>query len=313
MKIGVVGCGNVGSASAFSCVMSGVGNELVLVDHDHALAQAQAGDILHATPFAKGMPVYAGDYDALEGCGIVMITAGVNQKPGETRLDLLKRNTDIFAKIVPQILAAAPGSILLVATNPVDIMTHITANFAREAGHPDGKVIGSGTILDTARFRTLIAQHLGVSSHSVHAHVLGEHGDSEVLHWSGASVSNQTLDHFAQQLNKPVTPAVKAQIDDGVRRAAYHIIKGKGATWFGIGSGMARLARAVVSDENGVATCSTPLKQVEDITDVTLSLPHLINAQGVSQVIWPTLSAEEHTLLKRSATILKEALHSIGF
>ncbi len=313
MKIGVIGCGNVGSASAFSCVMSGVGNELVLVDKDHALARAQAGDILHATPFAKAMPVSAGDYDALDGCGIVMITAGANQKPGETRLDLLKRNADIFAGIVPRVLAAAPAAILLVASNPVDIMTHITAAFAREAGHPEGKVIGSGTILDTARFRTLIAQHLGVSSHSVHAHVLGEHGDSEVLHWSGASVSNQSLDHFAEQLNQPVTTEVKAQIDDGVRRAAYHIIQGKGATWFGIGSGMARLARAIISDENGVLTCCSPLKQVENIDDVTLSLPHLINAEGVSQVIWPTLNAEEHLLLKKSAGILKEALQSIGF
>jgi L-lactate dehydrogenase len=262
MKIGIVGCGHVGSASAFACVMRGVGNELVLVDNDPALAVAQAEDILHATPFAKPMAVSAGSFNALAGCGIVMITAGAAQKPGETRLDLLKRNTDIFASIIPEILTAAPGAILLVASNPVDIMTHITARFAAEQGLEPGRVIGSGTILDTARFRTLLAGHLGVSSHSVHAHVLGEHGDSEVLNWSGANVSNINLANFASQLNRPFTGQVKQQIDEGVRKAAYRIIKGKGATWFGIGAGMARIAKAIVSDENSVITCSVPLKEV---------------------------------------------------
>jgi L-lactate dehydrogenase len=313
MKIGIVGCGHVGSASAFACVMRGVGNELVLVDNDPALAVAQAEDILHATPFAKPMAVSAGSFNALAGCGIVMITAGAAQKPGETRLDLLKRNTDIFASIIPEILTAAPGAILLVASNPVDIMTHITARFAAEQGLEPGRVIGSGTILDTARFRTLLAGHLGVSSHSVHAHVLGEHGDSEVLNWSGANVSNINLANFASQLNRPFTGQVKQQIDEGVRKAAYRIIKGKGATWFGIGAGMARIAKAIVSDENSVITCSVPLKEVESVEDVTLSLPHIISSKGATKTIWPVLNEEESKSLQKSAEILKTALLSIGF
>jgi L-lactate dehydrogenase len=313
MKIGIVGCGNVGSASAFACVLRGVGNELVLVDNDHGLAIAQAEDILHATPFAKPMPVNAGSFESLENCGIVMITAGASQKPGETRLDLLKRNAEIFAVIIPKILLAAPEAILLVASNPVDIMTHITARFATEHGQAPGRVLGSGTILDTARFRTLLAGHLGVSSHSVHAHVLGEHGDSEVLNWSGANISNISLAKIAEQLNKPVTDEIKKAIDDGVRKAAYRIIQGKGATWFGIGAAMARIARAIVADEHSVMTCCAPLKEVAGISDVTLSLPHIVSAQGVEKTLNPILDEAEHQALHASADILKNALRSLGF
>lgn len=312
MKIGIVGCGNVGSASAYGCVLRGVGTELVLVDHDPMLAAAQADDILHATPFAKAMPVNAGSYDDLDGCGIVMITAGAHQKPGETRLDLLKRNADIFSVMIPQILRSAPEAILLVATNPVDIMTHMTSKFATAHGHAPGRVIGSGTILDTARFRTLVAQHFGVSSHSVHAHVLGEHGDSEVLHWSGANISNVRLDDFAKQIGFCLSDRAINQIDEAVRRAAYRIIQGKGATWYGIGAAMARIAQAIVEDEHCVLTCSVPLEEVAGISGVTLSLPHIITAKGIKQTIWPVLSNEEKQSLHKSAGILKAALDSVS-
>ncbi len=313
MKIGVVGCGNVGSASAYACVLRGVGTDLVLVDHHFPLALAQAEDIAHATPFAKAMPVSAGAYDDLGNAGIVMIAAGVNQKPGETRLDLLKRNADIFADIIPRILRAAPDSILLVATNPVDIMTHIAARFAAEAGHPAGRVIGSGTILDTARFRTLLADHLGISSHSVHAHVVGEHGDSEVLHWSGANISNVGLSAFSDQVGASVTAEAKKAIDHAVRHAAYNIIQGKGATWYGIGAGMARLARAISENEHSVLTCCAPLERVEDIHDVTLSLPSVISACGLEKTIWPALDEGERVELRKSAEILRNALDMTGF
>jgi L-lactate dehydrogenase len=293
--------------------MKGVGTELILVDKDPALAAAQAGDILHATPFAKSMPVKSGSFESLKGCGIVMICAGASQKPGENRLDLLKRNADIFSELIPKILHAAPDAILLVASNPVDIMTHMASHFALQAGQAPGRVIGSGTILDTARFRTLLAQHLGVSSHSVHAHVLGEHGDSEVLHWSGANVSNLPLTTFAEQIQKPVTQEVIDQIDDGVRRAAYHIIAGKGATWYGIGGAMARIAKAIESDEHSIITCCSPLEQVQSIKNVTLSVPRIISAEGVGKIIWPVLIENEQKLLDKSAGILKQALDSIGF
>jgi L-lactate dehydrogenase len=311
MKIGVVGCGQVGSASAYACVMSGVGTELVLVDRNRDLAQAQAEDILHATPFSSSISVTSGDYSDLAGAGIVMIAAGVGQRPGETRLDLLKRNADLFADMIPTILKAAPGAILLIATNPVDILTHMVADIAVKVGHDRSRVIGSGTILDTARFRALLAQHLGVSSHSVHGYVLGEHGDSEVLHWSGVSVGNMGLRDFAAQRSTPVTQYVEEDIDDKVRRAAYRIIQGKGATWYGIGAGMARIARAIIGNEHAILTCCTPVEEVEGIKNVTISLPQIIARQGIEKTIYPQLNAEEAAALKRSASIIKDALNSL--
>lgn len=284
-----------------------------MVDHNEDLARAQAEDISHATPFAKAMSVTAGSYSILAGAGIVMISAGVNQKPGETRLDLLKRNADIFAEIIPKILDAAPDTILLIATNPVDIMAHIAARVAQEAGHPQGKVIGSGTILDTARFRVLLAQHLNVSSHSIQAHVLGEHGDSEVLNWSGASISNIGLDDFALQTGRRITKEDRARIDESVRNAGYRILEGKGATWYGVAAGMARIARAIIDDDRSVLTCCAPLSKVEGVEDVTLSLPHIISADGITNSLYPTLDDRERAALKNSAHILKSALNDIGF
>ena len=313
MKIGIVGCGQVGAASAYACVMRGVGTELLLCDRSAAFARAQAEDILHATPFAASMPVSAGDIAALHGAGIVMIAAGVPQKDAsESRLDLLKRNAELFEEIIPQILKAAPEAILLIASNPVDVMTHLAADIAyRQCGHPKSKVIGSGTILDTARFRALMATHLGVSSHSVHGYVLGEHGDSEVLHWSGTTVGNMPLGDFAAQVHAPVTAAVREEIDQGVRRAAYRIIQGKGATWFGIGAGMARLAQAMIEDQRAVVTCCTPTDDIEGISDVTLSLPRIVSADGITHTLYPVLSKDEQDSLRRSASLIKEAITAV--
>lgn len=312
MKIGVVGCGQVGSASAYACVLRGIGTELVLVDQNQKLATAQAEDILHATPFAKAMAVSAGDYESLHQAGIVMIAAGVSQKSGETRLDLMKRNAAILEEIIPKVQKAAPDAIFLIASNPVDIMTHIVATIAQKYGHPPSKVIGSGTILDTARFRTLLAQHLGVSSHSVHAHVLGEHGDSEVLNWSGANISNIPLTRFATQMGAEITTQVKTKIDDDVRKAAYKIIEGKGATWYGIGAGMARIAKAITEDEHAVLTCCAPIN-FDDVGDVTFSLPRIISAAGIVKEVYPVLDAGEKKSLTKSSEIIKSALSSIGY
>lgn len=311
MKIGIVGCGNVGSASAYACTMRGVGTSLTLVDHNHALAHAQAEDILHATPFAKSMPVAAGTFEDLNGAGIVMISAGVNQKPGETRLDLLKRNADIFAEIIPEVIKAAPDCIMLIASNPVDIMTDWSARIASLHGFPAQRVIGSGTILDTARFRTLIAKQAQVSSHSVHAHVIGEHGDSEVLHWSQAHIASNSLADFGQQTGHIFTSQIRVEIDESVRRAAYRIIQGKGATWYGIGAGMARIARAITENEKAILTCCTPTAEIAGIENVTLSLPRIIAAEGVIGSLMPSLTEEEHGLLNKSATILKEAISGL--
>src|SRR6476620_2374492 len=218
----------VGSASAYALVMSGVGREIVLVDLNRARAEAEANDIYHAVPFAHPLTVRAGEYSDLTGASVVVIAGGVAQKPGETRLQLLQRNAEVFRQIVPSVLRHAPGAVLLVVTNPVDIMTHLAADFAAEFGVPQTRVIGSGTTLDTARFRALLGRHFGVDSHHVHAYVIGEHGDSEVLAWSQATIAGLGLDQFVKACKKPLNDAERKQIDENVRRAAYQIIAGKG-------------------------------------------------------------------------------------
>ena len=309
MKIGIIGAGQVGAASAYACVLRGVGSAIHILDLNAGLASAQAEDILHSTPFASPIAVTGSDnYKDLNGAGIIMIAAGVAQKPGETRLDLLKRNADIFAKIIPRVLDEAPDALLLIASNPVDVMTHMVTRIAHNThGLSPQRIIGSGTILDTARFRALLGAHLGVSSHSVHGYVLGEHGDSEVLCWSGVRVGNMPLADCAAQLSAAITEDTRAQIDQAVRCAAARIIVGKGATWFGIGAGMAHMAQAIVKDEHTIITCSTLTPNVVGVKDVVLSLPRVVARAGIVKTLYPDLSADETAQLKYSATILKQA------
>jgi L-lactate dehydrogenase len=309
MKIGVVGTGMVGSTAAFAMVMRGVCSEIVLVDYDAKRAAAEAQDILHATPFAYPVRFTAGDYGALADARIVVLAAGVAQRPGETRLQLLGRNADVFREIIPRVLGSAPDAILLVATNPVDVMTRAAW---RISGLPPERVIGSGTILDTARFRALLGQHLAISPHSVHAYVLGEHGDSEVLCWSPATVGGLGLSVFARQAGRPLDRTAQERIDAAVRRAAYHIIEGKGATYFGIGAGLARIVHAIGDDENAILTVAAETADVEGVGGVTLSLPRVVGAGGIKATLWPELSDEEHAALRRSAEVLKEAADSLG-
>src|SRR5262245_15006031 len=242
MKVGIVGCGMVGSTSAYALVMSGVGRDIVLVDLNRSRAEAEANDLYHAVPFAHPLTVRAGDYSDLADARVVVIAGGVAQKAGETRLHLLQRNAEVFHQIVPSILRHTPDTVLLVVTNPVDIMTHLAADFAAaEFNVPHTRVIGSGTTLDTARFRALLGRHFDVDPHHVHAYVLGEHGDSEVLAWSQASIAGLSLAEFSKVHGKPLTGADREKIEENVRRAAYHIIAGKGATYYGIGSAVARI------------------------------------------------------------------------
>ena len=308
MKIAIIGAGFVGSTAAYAIVLRGVASEVVLVDRNAALAEAQAEDIIHATPFAHPITVRAGDYDAVTDAKIVVLSAGVGQRPGETRIQLLDRNALVFADIIPRVLAAAPNAILLIATNPVDVMTQVAL---RISGLPPGRVIGSGTILDTARFRSLLARHLGVSPTSVHAQVLGEHGDSEVLHWSGAQVGGLSVRSFAAQARTALTDSVHAEIDRAVRYAAYRIIEGKQATYYGIGAGIARIVRAIQSDDRSVQTVSCLTPEVAGITDVALSLPRIIGALGVAETLMPDLDTAEADALHNSAAILKSAADSV--
>ncbi|WP_404382010.1 L-lactate dehydrogenase [Caenispirillum salinarum] len=310
MKVGVVGCGMVGSAAAYALVMRGAASEVVLVDLDHRMAEAQAQDIRHATPFAYPVKVRAGGYDDLENAAVVILAAGANQKPGESRMELLGRNADVFAQIIPRVLGAAPGTILLVATNPVDVMTQVAT---RLSGLAPGRVIGSGTVLDTARFRGLLAWHLGLSSKSVHGYVLGEHGDSEVLCWSSAIAGSVRVEDLAEQMGRPLDEAARTHIDEQVRRAAYHIIEGKGATWYGIGGGLMRICQAIANDEHAVLTLSVVNDSIEGIPDVAASLPRIIGRGGILGTIMPDLSDAEHAALERSAQVLKQAAEEIGY
>ena len=280
MKIGIVGSGLVGATAAYAMVMRGVGRQIVLVDLDKKRAQAEADDIRHAVPFANPLEVFAGDYQDLKGCKVVIIAAGVSQKPGETRLQLLSRNARVFEDVVPKILQQAPEAILLNATNPVDIMTHMAAHFAAKSSVPSRKVIGSGTTLDTARFRTLLGKHLGVDSQHVHAYVVGEHGDSEVLTWSLVNIGGIPLRDFIRQEGIRLDEKIKNRMDEDVRKAAYHIIEGKGATYYGIGSALARIVSAILYDQRAILTVCSPLKSIVGIQNVTLSVPHLVGGQG---------------------------------
>jgi L-lactate dehydrogenase len=300
MKIGIVGCGFVGSAGAFAIALEGKANELILVDLNADLAAAHAEDILHATPFSGPIRVAAGDYDRLKNADMVVLACGVGQKPGETRLQLLERNVNVFKSVVPQVLEYAPQTILLIVSNPVDIMTQVVTKIS---GLAPQRVVGSGTILDTARFRTLLAEHLNIAPHSVHAYVLGEHGDSEVLAWSSGNVGGVPLAEFAAQIGRPITEEIKTQIDDGVRNAAYRIIEGKGATYYGIGGGIARIARAIGGDEGAVLT----LSNIDGYGGVSLSLPRVLSAKGIETTIRPILSEYEADALQRSAEVLKAA------
>jgi L-lactate dehydrogenase len=311
MKIGIVGSGLVGATAAYALVMRGVGREVVLVDLNKERAQAEADDIFHAVPFAHPLQVRAGDYADLAGSRVVVIAAGVNQRPGESRLELLGRNARIFHSVVPEILRYAPEAILIVATNPVDIMTHLTARFASEQGVPSTRIIGTGTTLDTARFRALLGRQLGVDSQHVHAWVLGEHGDSEVLTWSLVAVSGIPLPEYCQLRGLAVCADDKEWIDERVRRAAYHIIQGKGATYYGVGSAIARITEVVLRDLRSILTVCTPVDDIYGVKDVTVSLPHLVSGQGSIATLHPPLDDGEAQELQNSARLIRDLIDQI--
>jgi L-lactate dehydrogenase len=311
MKIGIVGTGFVGSTAAFALIMRGVGREIVLIDMDAARASAEADDLFHAVPFANPLEVRAGTYADLAGCRVVILTAGVAQRPGETRLQLLERNAVVFREIVPNVVRAAPEAVLVVATNPVDVMTHLAARFAGDLGVASARVLGSGTTLDTARFRALLGRYLGVDPQHVHAYVVGEHGDSEVLTWSLVTVSGIPLEEFCRLKKLTLDDATRAGIDERVRRAAYHIISGKKATYYGIGSALARIVSVILGDQRSVLTVCTPSAEVGGVRDVTVSVPHLVGGSGVLDTLPLPLSEDEQTRFRASAQLLADVIREL--
>lgn len=304
-KVGVVGTGMVGTSFAYALMQRSLANELVLIDIDHARAEGEAMDLNHGVPFVRPMRIYAGTYADLAGADLIVIAAGANQRPGETRLDLLGRNAAIFREIIPAILAANDDGIIVVATNPVDILTTIGAQIAGPAAN---RVIGSGTILDTARFRYLLGQHYGVDPRSVHAYIVGEHGDSELALWSLANIAGVRLVDFVGANGQGYDQAALDAILEQTRNAAYEIIKRKRATYYAIGLGLLSIAEAVLRDQHTVMTISSLMTGQYGVTGIAISLPTIVGRDGAEEVLNLPLSEQEIALFQGSAAILKENL-----
>ena len=307
MKIAIIGSGLVGSTSAYSLAAAGLARELVLCDINRNRAEAEALDILHATPYTFPCRIKSGTYKDMSGADIIIITAGIHQNPGETRLNLFEKNAEIFKDIVKGIAAYAADSLILVASNPVDLLT---SYLAKEAKLPVSRIIGSGTILDTARFRTILGSYLRLAPQSIHAYVLGEHGDSEVLIWSAALAGNMPLESYAAEAGISLNAEIKNHIDSEVRNAAYKIIAGKGATYYGIAAGLTRICKAIAYNENAILTVSALHNEIEVVKDICLSLPAVINRDGISRILYPELSASEHALLRQSAEKIRDYVHT---
>ncbi len=311
MKIGIIGSGLVGATAAYALVMAGIGRNIVLVDLDRKRAQAEADDIQHAVPFAHPLNITAGDYEDLGGARVVIIAAGVSQRPGETRMELLGRNAAVFRQVVPSVLKAAPDSILLVATNPVDVMTHMAAHYASDLGVPSHRIIGSGTTLDTARFRTLLGTRFGIDPQHIHGYVIGEHGDTEVLTWSQVSISGLPLDDFCESHDICFDEDEKVSIDQRVRNAAYKIIEHKGATYYGIGSALSRIIEVILLDQRSILTVCTLKDTAAGVKNVTLSLPHLLGGTGILDTFTPSLNLGESEALAASAKHIRSAIDEL--
>lgn len=304
MQIGIIGTGMVGSAIAFSITTEGLADKLILIDTDNLRAKAEAMDISHAAPFSLGTVITSGDYQDLKNSDIVIITAGANQKPGETRLDLLNKNVAIFKQIIPEVVKYAPNAILLIATNPVDVMTEVTLKLS---GFSKNRVIGTGTVLDSARFRSILGRYLCISPKSIHANVIGEHGDSEVLLWAGAVAGTTPVERIAKQLNLPLDEKIKNKIDDEVRNAAYTIIEGKGSTYYGIAAATQYIVKAISSDNHTILNISSHHDIcLDNQTDICFSMPSIISNKGVETALTPVMNAHEQQALTNSADKLKK-------
>lgn len=305
-KIAVIGCGFVGSSSAFALMQSGLFSEMVLIDADELRAQGEAMDINHGVSFARPMKIYAGTYEDVADAAIIVITAGANQKPDETRLDLITKNSKIMKSIVGQIKKTMFEGILLIVSNPVDVLTYVAL---KESGYPANRVIGSGTVLDTSRLKFEVGQHLGVDSRSVHAFIIGEHGDSELAAWSSATVGGLPLNDFCELRGHFQHEESMARLFDKVKNAAYEIINRKHATYYGIAMAVRRICEAIVRDEESILPISSMMKGEYGLEDVVLSIPAVVGATGVETITPIPLSDEEKEKLVNSANILKKIAH----
>lgn len=307
-KIAIIGTGRVGATCAYALQLRGLASEIVLINMHRERAEGEAMDLNHGSLFARPVRVWAGDFSDCKNADIVVLTAGVSQQPGDTRLDLLKRNARIIQMVIPQVVRYTKEAIIIVASNPVDVLTYVTKQVS---GLPAQQVIGSGTILDTARFRYLLGQHYGIEPRSIHACIIGEHGDSQVPVWSLANIAGIRLDEFSQRNGRLLDAADKEEIAKNTRRAAYEIISRKGATYYAIAAGLVRIIEAIVRDESSVLTVSSYVQGLYGLGDVCLSLPSIVNRQGIMEVMEMPLSFEEQKGLDMSAWILRQAIDSL--
>jgi L-lactate dehydrogenase len=307
-RVAVVGVGSVGATFAYALLLSGLAAEIVLIDANRAKAEGEAMDLNHTVPFAYPTRVWAGDYSDCAGAAVTVLAAGGNQKPGETRLDLIKKNASIWRNVVPEVAKHNPEGILLVATNPVDILTYAAWKLS---GLPSERVIGSGTILDTSRFRYLLSQHFGVDARSVHAYIIGEHGDSEVPVWSSANIAGMRLPQFCKAQGIPDDRQAMENIFLQTRDAAYHIIERKGATYYAVAAGLMRITQAILRDQSTVLSISSLINDYHGLTNVCFSLPTVVDRGGVEQVLHLELDKEETEKLCHSAAVLKTTIKSL--
>lgn len=304
-KVAIIGCGFVGAASGFALMESGLFSEMVLLDANKDKAEGEAYDIAHGIPFGRPMKIYAGDYDDIADAAIIIVTAGANQKPDETRLDLVHKNVEIFKSIIPEIAKRNYQGILLIVANPVDILTYTAQKLS---GFPENRVIGSGTVLDTARLKYALGEHLGVDSRSVHAFIVGEHGDSEIAAFSSANISGIPLDDFCEMRGHYDHSGSTAKIAENVKNSAYEIISKKGATYYGIAMSVKRICEAIIRDEKSILPISTMMHGEFGIEDVVLAMPAIIGRDGYETKVPIVLDQDEVTRLHESANTLRQVL-----
>ncbi|MBP8968965.1 MAG: L-lactate dehydrogenase [Lachnospiraceae bacterium] len=304
-KVALIGCGFVGSASAFAIMQSGLFSEMVLIDANIDKAEGEALDIAHGLSYAKPMQIYAGKYEDISDAAIIVISAGANQKPGETRLDLVKKNISIFRSIMGELNRVKVEGVLLIAANPVDILT---AAAQKLSGLPENRVFGSGTVLDTARFKYLLGEHLDVDARNVHAFILGEHGDSEIAVWSSANISGIPVNEFCELKGHFDHENAMKEIADNVKNAAYEIIQKKQATYYGIAMSVRRICEAVIRDEKSILPVSRMIHGEYGLDGMALSLPAIVGKDGVEAAVPAKLSDEELAALRKSGETLKAIL-----
>lgn len=307
-KAAIIGCGFVGSATAFCLMQSGLFSELVLLDANKEKAEGEAKDIVHGIPFVGQMKIYAGEYDDIMDAAVIIITAGANQKPDETRLDLVHKNVGIYKSIMPEIAKRNYQGILLIVSNPVDILTY-TAH--KLSGIPENRIIGSGTVLDTARLKYQLGEHLNVDSRSVHTFIIGEHGDSEIAAWSSANVSGIPLNDFCEMRGHYKHQESMERIAETVKNSAYEIISKKGATYYGIAMSVKRICEAIVRDEKSIFPISRMMHNEYGVDEVVLSMPAIVGADGIETEVPISLSEEEEKLLQKSADTLKNIIKTL--